>query len=57
MLDTIFDNRTDMALVRIVVPIGEGGVAAADANAMQIAPLCYKQMLQYFPLNESTAPR
>jgi EpsI family protein len=56
MLDTIFNNRTDMALVRIVVPIANGGVASADADAMQIAPLCYKQMLQYFPLKESTAP-
>jgi EpsI family protein len=55
MLDTIFDNRTDMALVRIVVPIAGSGIAAADAAAMQLAPLCYRQMLQYFPLKESSA--
>jgi EpsI family protein len=56
MLDAILDNRTDMALVRIVVPIAYGGVAAADAAATQMAPLCYRQMLQYFPVKETSAP-
>jgi EpsI family protein len=53
VLDAILDNRTDMALVRIVVPVTES-VAAADASAMRLAQLVYKSMLPYFPPTEKT---
>ena len=49
MLDAITDNRTDMALVRVVVPVDADGAAAADALATQLAQLVYPQMLPYFP--------
>ena len=52
VLDAITENRTDMALVRIVVPVDADGVAAADARAFQLAQLVYPQMLPYFPPKE-----
>jgi len=52
VLDAIADNRTDMALVRIVVPVEANGIEAADARAMQLAQLIYPQMLPYFPPKE-----
>jgi EpsI family protein len=52
VLDAITDNRTDMALVRIVVPVDADGVAVADARAYQLAQLVYPQMLPYFPPKE-----
>ncbi len=47
--DAIVDNRTDMALVRIVVPVTRAGVSAADASATKLAQVVYTQMLSYFP--------
>lgn len=47
--DAVFDNRTDMALVRVTVPVGAQGVSAADASATQLAEIVYRQMLSYFP--------
>ena len=52
LLDSVIDNRTDMALVRIVIPIGEAGVPAADSRATELAQLLYSQMLPYFPPKE-----
>ncbi len=52
MIDAVVDRRTDMALVRIIVPVGAAGVAGADADANQLAQLIYKQMLPYFPSKE-----
>lgn len=49
VLDAIVDNRTDMALVRVMVPVEEGAVEAADARALQFAQLAYPSMLPYFP--------
>jgi EpsI family protein len=52
VLDSILDNRTDMALVRVIVPVGEKGVPSADASATQLARVAYTQMLPYFPPTE-----
>lgn len=49
VLDAILDNRTDMALVRIIVPVTEKGVPAADASANRLAQSVYTSMLPYFP--------
>jgi EpsI family protein len=52
VLDAILDNRTDMALVRIIVPVTENdasnGVAAADRDALGFAQSVYTSMLPYF---------
>jgi EpsI family protein len=54
ILDAIVDNRTDMALVRIIVPVTEKGVSAADASATRLAQSVYTSMLPYFPPTEKT---
>jgi EpsI family protein len=54
ILDAILDNRTDMALVRIVVPVTQKGVSEADASAIRLARSVYKSMLPYFPPTEKT---
>jgi EpsI family protein len=50
--DAIRDNRTDMALVRVIVPVSAKGVESADASAAQLARVVYTQMLPYFPPTE-----
>lgn len=52
VLDAIAANRTDMALVRIVVPVDADGVDVATQRATQLAQLVYPQMLPYFPAKE-----
>jgi EpsI family protein len=52
LLDAVLENRTDMALVRIVTPIGEAGVQIADTRATELAQLLYPQMFSYFPSKE-----
>jgi EpsI family protein len=52
VLDAITDNRTDMALVRIIVPVEAGAIEAADDRAIELAQLIYPQMLPYFPPKE-----
>jgi EpsI family protein len=52
VLDSVLDNRTDMALVRVVAPIGEDGADAAGARAAGLAKAIYPQMLPYFPVKE-----
>jgi EpsI family protein len=52
VLDAIIDNRTDMALVRIIVPVTEKGVSAANASAIRLAQSVYNSMLPYFPPTE-----
>jgi len=47
--DAVVDNRTDMALVRIIVPVNPGSFAVAENNARRVAQLIYTQMLAYFP--------
>ena len=54
LLDAAIDNRTDMALVRIVIPIGQAGLEAADTKAVQLAQKIYPQMLSYFPPKEKS---
>jgi EpsI family protein len=56
-IDAIVDNRTDMALVRIIVPVtaqgaGEQRIPAADADAIGLAQSVYTSMLPYFPPRE-----
>ena len=53
ILDAILDNRTDMALVRIIVPVTRAGaaednVAAADSDAIRLSQSVYTSMLPYF---------
>ena len=50
--DTIFANRTDKAVVRVVVPAVEGG-AAACGSAIQVVQLSDKPMLTNLPPKES----
>ena len=52
VLDAIIDNRTDMALVRIIVPVARQGVSAANTSAIGFAQSVYKSMLPYFPPTE-----
>jgi EpsI family protein len=52
--DAIVDNRTDMALVRVIVPVTPKGMQNADANATQLATAVYTQMLSYFPPTEKS---
>jgi EpsI family protein len=54
VLDAILDNRTDMALVRIIVPVSQKGVAYADASAIRLAQSVYTSMLPYFSPMEKT---
>jgi len=53
--DAIVDNRTDMALVRIIVPVSASGIPAADASATKLAQVVYTQMLSYFPPTEKAS--
>jgi EpsI family protein len=54
LLDAVFSNRTDMALIRIIVPVTSAGVPAADAIAADFAPTVYTQMLHYFPSDRTS---
>lgn len=55
VLDSITDNRTDMALVRILVPAVDNAIDAANAEAIRFAQLVYPAMLPYFPVPEKAA--
>jgi EpsI family protein len=46
--DAIVDNRTDMALVRIIVPVTNGSQNATE-SATRLAQAMYTKMLEYFP--------
>lgn len=47
--DNFFENRTDMALVRIVYPVGEAGLERATEKAIEFAKLFYPPFLKQFP--------
>jgi EpsI family protein len=49
VLDAIWQNRTDMALVRVITPVTTKGLASADASATELARAAYQSMLPYFP--------
>ncbi len=49
LISAIQYNRTDMALVRIVVPVGMGGLPAANHQAVQLAAQIYPEIIPYFP--------
>jgi EpsI family protein len=54
IIDAMYDNRTDMALVRITMPVGPDGLPAADEAAKSLAPVVYTEMLRYFPPKEKS---
>jgi EpsI family protein len=56
VLDAIRDNRTDMALVRVIVPVGKDGIGAATADALQFARLIYPEMAVYMPFRITGKP-
>lgn len=49
LLQTFGENRTDMALVRIVVPVQHGSIANADAYALTFAEAAYPSIMNQFP--------
>jgi EpsI family protein len=46
---SVFDRRTDMALVRIVVPVHQGRRAEAGDRAAEFASIAHPYVLRYFP--------
>jgi EpsI family protein len=48
VFQTIVDKRTDMALVRVVVPVFEGDEAKAGKQAIEFARGIYPSVLSYF---------
>lgn len=49
VMDNILENRTDMALVRIVISATKPGVEPATAKAMEFASLLYPSLGKQFP--------
>ena len=49
VLDAIRLNRTDAALVRIIQPIGDGSVEAAEAAAVEFARSLMPQLQRFVP--------
>jgi EpsI family protein len=49
IIDTIVDNRTDMAMIRIVVPVRGDAIAEAKDAAIRFATLIYPQARKQFP--------
>ncbi len=47
--DALRYNRTDTALVRIVVPIGPGGEQAATASGVQFVQAVFQPLRRFFP--------
>lgn len=54
LIDTIRDNRSDMALVRVTVPVSGQGLAKANSVAVQLAQIAHSQMLPYFAPTEKS---
>jgi len=52
IIETIRDNRTDMALVRIVAPVEGNDVASARAAATSYASSIYRSIEKQFPLRQ-----
>lgn len=48
-LETFGENRTDMALVRIVVPVQHRSIANADQQALNFAEAAYPSIMRQFP--------
>jgi EpsI family protein len=49
VIDTIVDNRTDMAMIRIVVPVRGDAIPEAKDAAIRFAALIYPQARKQFP--------
>ena len=56
LLETIRTNRTDMALVRVIVPVLSDGVEAASRDAIKFARLAYPEILPFFQSGPRRAP-
>lgn len=51
VLDNLFENRTDMALVRIVISATTLGLEPATAKATEFASLLYPSLGKQFPIS------
>jgi len=51
VMDNLMENRTDMALVRIVISATKPGLEAATAKATEFASLLYPSLGKQFPPN------
>jgi len=49
VIDTLKDHRTDMALVRVVVPVENGDLAAASDRGTHFAQSIYPLLTRQFP--------
>jgi EpsI family protein len=49
VIDSVRHNRTDTALVRIVVPVGKGGEAAASGTAIEFAKTFFATLSSQLP--------
>ena len=49
VLDAIRLNRSDTALVRVVIPVNEGSVEAADKAATDLIRALHPHVMTYFP--------
>lgn len=51
VLDNLMENRTDMALVRIVIPSSKIGLDAATESASQFVSRLYPSLTKQFPVD------
>jgi len=49
VLETFTENRTDMALVRIVTPVRNGSIADATQSAIEFVQAAYPDIMRQFP--------
>lgn len=49
VVDTMTDNRTDMALVRIITPVVSDDLLGAKERAVRFAQTAYPHLLEFFP--------
>ncbi|MBL8227502.1 MAG: EpsI family protein [Bryobacterales bacterium] len=57
MVDTVRDNRTDMALVRIVTPVANGDVNGATERGLAFARELYPKLAGQFPAKVYSSDR
>ena len=53
VVDTFADRRSDMALVRIVVPVAKGQRAEATKLGKEMIRALYPELLRYFPASQT----
>lgn len=54
LYESLVSNRTDVALVRITVPIAPGQLRDAETGAYELAQEVHGRMLSYFPPTEKS---